>query len=213
MEQGLICVGGSEFRGGAPTQRQLVDQAKTVGADVVVFTSQYSHTEQGIASILNYHPGQTYTTTQYGTVNANAYGSGGYAYGSGSYSGYSTTTTPGTFDTQYVPYQRAIYDYAAAFWRHAKPGILGARLLPIPETMRSTLQRNTGVLVDVVILNSPAFRANIFPGDVIIQIADKPVETVPELMDLLPTYAGKTVLFKILRDSQTRDIDVRLNAE
>src|SRR2546426_2921083 len=44
---------------------------------------------------------------------ANAYGSGGYAYGSGTYSGYSTTSTPGTYSTQYIPYQRQVFDQGA----------------------------------------------------------------------------------------------------
>jgi membrane-associated protease RseP (regulator of RpoE activity) len=158
----------------------------------------------------SYQPGQTYTTQTYGTETANAYGSGGYAYGSGTYSGYSTTTTPGTFSTQYVPYSRQVFDQGAVFWRRMKPGILGAAVAPIPEAMRSTLQRNTGVLVNIVVLDSPAFRANILEGDVIIQIANKPVETIQQFSDLLPLYAGQKIPVKVIRGNQTLDIDVQL---
>jgi hypothetical protein len=210
QEQGFAPIGVASFRGGLAGQQQLIWQARQVGADVVLFTSQFSHTESGVAPVLSYQPGQTYNTQTYVTVNANAYGSGGFAYGSGTYSGYSTTTTPGTFSTQYVPYSRQVYDQGATFWRRMKPGIIGAGFAPIPEAMRSTLQRNTGVLVDFVVLDGPAFRANILDGDVIIQLADKPVETVQQLVDLLPSYVGQNVLVKVVRGSQTLDINVQL---
>jgi S1-C subfamily serine protease len=59
-------------------------------------------------------------------------------------------------------------------------------------------------------LDSPAFRANILEGDVIIQFADKPVETVQQFIDLLPSYVGQKVPVRVIRGSQTLDIDVQL---
>jgi hypothetical protein len=120
MEKNYICIGFSEFVGGAPTQIQLVEQAKLVGADVVVYTSEYSHTEQKVRPFSTYQPGQTNTTAHYGTANANLYGSGGYAYGSSTYSGTSTTTTPGTLRTDYIPYQQQVYGHGASYWRRTK---------------------------------------------------------------------------------------------
>jgi len=210
QEQGYIPVGISAFRGTLFGQRPLVSQAKAVSADVVLYSMQFSHTESGVMALPSYQPGQTYTTQTYGTVNANAYGSGGYAYGYGNYSGSSTTTTPGTFSTQYVPYSRQIYEQGAIYWRRMKPGVLGVKLAPIPDTMRSTLQRNTGVLIDIVMIDGPAFRANILEGDVIIQFADKPVETVQQFGELLPLYVGQKVSVRVIRGSQTMDIDVQL---
>jgi hypothetical protein len=210
QEQGFVAIGFAGFRGGLVGQQQLVWQAKNVGAEVVLNSSQYSHTESGVAPVLSYQPGQTYTTQTYGTANANAYGSGGYAYGYGTYSGTSTTTTPGTLSTQYVPYSRQVYDQGALFWRRVKPGIFGALLAPIPEAMRSTLQRNTGVFISVVQLDTPAFRANILDGDVVIQIADRPVESVQQFLDLLPSYVGQKVTVKVIRGGQTLDVQVQL---
>lgn len=209
-ERGYICIGFSGFTGGAPTQKQIIEQAKKVGADVVIHTSEYSHTEQGVQPLFTYQPGQTSTTTHYGTANANVYGSRGYAYGSGSYSGTSTTTTPGTLHTDYVPYQRRVHQHGATYWRRTKPGIFGARLGPIPDDLRSSLQRNTGVFIAIVMQDGPAFRANILRGDVVIQLADKPVATVEEFIGLLPSYAGQKVAVKVLRGTQTIDIDVQL---
>jgi S1-C subfamily serine protease len=113
-------------------------------------------------------------------------------------------------NTEYVPYSREVYDQGAVFWRQVKPGIFGAKLAPLPETIRSKLQRNTGVLVDIVVIDSPAFRANILQGDVIIRISDKQVETLQQFGSLLPAFIGQKVPFTIIRGSQTLDIEVQL---
>lgn len=210
-ENYFVCIGFSGFVGGNPNQKQLVTQAKKVGADVAIHASEYSYTEQGVRPIFTYQPGQTYHTTHSGTANTSVYGSGGYASGYGTYSGTSTTTTPGTLRKDYVPYQQPVYQFGASFWRRVKPGIFGAHFSVIPEELRITLQRNIGVYIEKVMINSPAFRANLMKGDVIIQFADKPIATLQELTDLLPSYAGQKVVLKIIRATQTIDIEIRLD--
>ena len=212
-ERGYVIIGEANFQGGAPTQQQLLARAKAVGAEVVLFSAEFSHTEQGVAPVFSYQPGTTSTTTQQGTVRANAFGSGGYAYGSGNYSGTATTTTQGTLQTQYVPYQRQIHEYGATFWKRMKTGVLGLRLGPIPDNLKATLERNTGGYVRAVTEGSPAFKANILRGDVLVQIADKSFATVEEFMAILPTYAGQKTVIKILRGSRTLDIEVQLNPQ
>lgn len=162
--------------------------------------------------IVTYQPGQTYTTSEYGTVNANAYGSGGYASGFGTYSGSATTTSSGTFDTQYVPYKYNTYRSIASFWRQLKPAIFGVRYSPIPEDLRISLQRNTGAYVSAVIQDSPAFKANILTGDIIIQIADTPISSMQETSEPIRAHAGQKIPFKVIRNGQTLDIDVQLNS-
>jgi hypothetical protein len=212
-EQNYVCIGMAGFRGGNPTQTQLVQQAKKVGADLVLWASEYSHTEQGVMPLMSYQPGQSYTTQTYGTATANAYGSGGSAYGYGTYSGTSTTTTPGTYNTQFMPYQRAVYEHGASFWRRTKPGVFGVGVNPIPPQMRSSLQRNTGAIVEIVMQESPAFRANILRGDVIIQIGDREIATVDDFSNAVGALAGRKATVKVIREGQTRDIEVQFNPE
>lgn len=210
-EQGYAIIGNLAIEGPAISQSQLIEQAKKAGAAIVLFSSALSGTQQGVRPIVTYQPGQTYTTSEYGTVNANAYGSGGYASGFGTYSGSATTTSSGTFGTQYVPYQYNTYRTVASFWRQLKPLIFGVRYSPIPEDLRIALQRNTGAYVSAVIQDSPAFKANIFAGDIIIQIADKPIKSMQETSEPLRAHAGQKVPIKIIRNSQTLDVDVQLN--
>lgn len=197
-ERGFICIGFSGFVGGEPTQSQLIEQAKKVGADVVIHTSNYSHTEQGVRAVQTYQPGQNYKTQ--------VYGSGG----SGTYSGTFTTKTPGTLHTDYIPYQERVHEYGVSYWRRMKPGIFGANFAPIPDDLRSSLQRNTGAFVDLVVQDGSAFKANILRGDIIIQLADKPVATMEEFIGLLGSYAGQKVAVKVIRGTRTIDIDVQL---
>jgi serine protease Do len=212
-ERGFVILGSSRFWGFKPTQEQLVRQAKKVGADAAVWAFDYSHTEEGVRPLFSYQPGQTYTTTHSGTATANVYGSAGYAHGSGAYSGYSTTTTPGTMTTHYVPYQQRVYNHEASFWRRMKPAVFGANFGSVPEELRITLQRNTGAYVTRVIIDGPAFKANLMPGDVIVQIADTPVTSYQELLQLLPRFAGQKVALQVLRGPRTLAIDVQLNPE
>lgn len=210
-DEGYILVGVVAIQGPAITQGQLIEQAKKAGAGVILYSSEFDGTQQGVRPIVTYQPGQTYTTSEFGTVNANAYGSGGYASGFGTYSGSATTTSSGTLNTQYVPYQYNTYRTVASFWRQLKPQIFGAGFNTIPEDLRTALQRNTGAYVNVVIQDSPAFKANILEGDIIIQIADKPVTSAQECSDFLSMYAGQKVSFKLIRNGQTLDVDVQLN--
>jgi hypothetical protein len=210
-EQGYTIIGTLAINGPAISQAQLIKQAKKVGAAMVLCSSEYSGTQQGVRPIVTYQPGQTYTTTESGTVNANAYGSGGYASGFGTYSGSATTTSSGTYDTQYVPYKYDTYRTVASFWRQLKPLIFGARYSQIPEDLRISLQRNTGAYVSAVIQGSPAFRANILAGDIIIQIADTPILIMQDTSEPLQAHAGQKIQLKIIRNGQTIDVEVQLN--
>jgi len=142
---------------------------------------------------------------------ADKYGSGGYASGFGTYSGSATTTSSGTYNTQYVPYQYSVYRTSTAFWQKLKPPVFGARFKPIPDDLRIALQRNTGAYVSAVGQDSPAFKANVLDGDLIIQIADKPVTSPQDLSDYYLSHAGQKVTIKLIRNGQTLDFDVQLN--
>ena len=99
--QGFIQLGFSEFTNtDDASPSQMVAHAKKIGAQYVFYSEKFSHAEQGVKAIPVYTPGQTSTTNTSGNANVWAPGQGS-AYGS--YSGTSTTTTPGTFSTSYVP--------------------------------------------------------------------------------------------------------------
>jgi S1-C subfamily serine protease len=147
-----------------------------------------------------------------GTVNANAYGSGGYAYGSGNYYGTSTTTTPGTFSTQIIPVTVQRNQYDALFLRKTKPGtILGILAKPLPTDIRQQLERNTGIVAWVIKTGSPAFNANILEGDVILKMNGEDVLSVADFTDKYTKHAGQNVELDLWRNGQFKTNFVQLN--
>jgi C-terminal processing protease CtpA/Prc len=93
------------------------------------------------------------------------------------------------------------------------PMRFGAHLVAVPSEMRKIPTQNVGVLVSTVVPDGAAYEADIRARDIIIQIGDKPVESVPMFFRMLPNYAGQTMLFKIIRGDKTLDMEVRLFRE
>ena len=213
VQRGYSLLGTSDFHGaGKVTREQLLAQAKEVGADIVLSASAFQGTREVAVPIVNYTPGAVATTTSNGTVNANAYASNGAsAYGTATYHGYSTTRTSGTVNTQFVPMTVESYSYDASFWRKSIPPTLGVYGNPLPSEMRQALQRNAGVLITIVVDGSPAFRANILVGDVLVGLGGETVESPPQLTDLLDEHGGELVEVTVLRGSTPMKFQVQLN--
>jgi serine protease Do len=209
---GYFLLGVSAFQGPPQSENALMSQAKKVGADVVLNSYVYLGSQQTTVPWIQYQPGQSYTTTSSGTVNANAWGSGGgYAYGTGNYYGTSTTTSPGTFNTQMIPVTVQRYQYEAAFFRKTKPRIFGALVQPLPSELRETLQRNTGVVISVVINDSPAFIANALEGDVVLKMNGEEVTSVTDYYEKTLKLAGQKVDLEVWRKGETKIISAQFN--
>ena len=209
---GYWLIGESAFTGPPQSETALMYQAKKVGADLVLNNYNYLGSQQVATPVLHYNPGQTYTTTSSGTVNANAWGSGGYAYGTGNYYGSSTTTSPGTFDTQMIQTTVQRYQYDVGFFRKAKgPPISGIIPQPLTPEMRDKLQQNTGLVVWVIKYDSPAFKANILEGDLLLKVNGDDVLSVADFMQKMIKYAGHKVVFELWRKGEIKSISVQLN--
>lgn len=212
VRRGYTVVGRTDFQANAKDYSSgLRAKAKEVQADIVLTGSAYIGTQTGVIPLMTYKPGPTYTTTTNGQVNATAYGSGGWAQGSANYSGTSTTTSSGTFDTNYVPYSVQRNEYGAVFFRKYHY-LLGVRWRPLNNDERKALQQNTGLVVMLVIDDTPAFVANILPGDVLLTI-DGEIITSPEMLNQRSlAKAGQIVKMGILRDGKSKEIELRVNS-
>jgi S1-C subfamily serine protease len=81
----------------------------------------------------------------------------------------------------------------------------------LPDDLRTTLKRNTGALIKIVMNDSPAFRANVIPGDILIKIDETPIYSATELSSTLLSFAGKDCVLTILRDGKEIQISVKMN--
>lgn len=226
MRRGYVAIGQASFEGGDNyTEQQILEQAKAVGADIVLAMGEFAGVQQMVVPYVTVTPGQTSTTyssgsasanisgnsqttyqTPYGLVNASGAGS---ASGHASYSGTSTTTTSPTFQTQMVPVTVNRYSYSAGFFRR-RTYMFGAYYDAIPTELRQTLQRNAGVIVLLVVDNTPAFRANLLPGDVIISFRGQEIQGPDALGDAYERAANEEVEVGVLRKSELKLIKVKI---
>lgn len=211
--RGYIAIGESAFTstGRQPTKDEVAEQARLVGADIVLISSDYKGTQQSSVAVPIFSPGQISTTYNSGTANANVYGTGGSAYGTGSYSGTSTTYTPRTISTTVVPVTLQTYGYDFIDWRKGRPRVFGIQVEPLPDDLRTLLQRNTGVIVNAVTDGSPCFRANVLKGDILLRIDDTLVESTEQFTGIVDSFADRDCKLTVLREGKELIIPVKTN--
>jgi hypothetical protein len=159
---GYVLIGASSFNGVQEDRAGAIEQALKVGAEIVALNVSYSSTDRGSVPITTQ---QAVTTTSSGT--ASAYGSAGAAYGR--YFGTTTTMVP---TTTYVPYAVDRFDQVALYFAPLKPACLGIFDRGLSNEERQLIGSNKGARVFAVRRGSPAYLADIIPGDIILNSED-----------------------------------------
>lgn len=185
LRKGFVVVGETHFTG---PSNQNVDgplraQAEKVGASAILVSSNYSHTVQGVMPLI-----VPTTSTSYSSGTATAYGPGGTvnAYGSG------VTTTYGT-TTQMTPFSISRSNFDAVFFVKQKSTRMGIVPKELDQESRRRLGSNAGILVSLLVEGSPAYRADMLEGDILIQLGDDRIESIQHYYSLLDKYEGVTV--------------------
>jgi hypothetical protein len=208
-----IAIGSSSFNGGKESIENAVDQAKEIGATVVLASSNYTNTQTTASTLLlpnnktTYHNGLASSNSTY----SNSYGKKiGSSSSSGSYIGTSTE-----YGAQAVPFtsnQRRYNQSAVFFVKSTIKPRFGLATTDIPQALRVKIKINTGSMIDVVLEDTPAFYANLLPGDVIISINGINVKNPGhgiEIMNSTPREQ-KISQFKIIRDQEEKDVAINL---
>lgn len=200
-KRGFVLIGSSSFNTGQPESEQnAVQQGRDVGADLVlILNPRYT------GSTTTAMPWTTPTTsTTYSSGTATAYGPGGTvsAYGSG------TSTTYGT-QTTYIPITIHRSDYGAVYFIKAKWGF-GVMWRDLNDSERQELQTNKGIYVRLVVDNTPAFYADVLPGDIVLAINGEQVLNQQSASDLLRRSAGQKVMVSLYRRGQRIEKEVQL---
>lgn len=201
MQRGFIQVGVSSFNANAAKvgDAQLREQAKNVGAQLVLVASNYTGTVSGARPLV-----LPTVNTSYTTGNATAYGAGGpvNVYGN------ATTTTYGT-QTTMIPYTIQRSDFTALYFikQQARLGIFPAK---IDEETRRRRESNIGVLAQVIVDGSPAYLADILPGDLIVRIGSDPVQSPENFMELVNKYQGQAVTIGLERGDRGMEKQVQI---
>lgn len=199
VSKGYIALGISGFNGPMASETEVVAQARRVGATMVLINANYTGT---VTSTVPLFLPDSSTTTNAGSISGRG--------GSATYSG--TSTTSGTkvvnLTRETQRYDQAAL-YFAKFTRKHKYGLLLADLTP---ELRVREERNTGVLIKIVFEDTPAFMANILPGDILIEVDGIPVRNVMHAMERLSsTPTDSKTTFKIIRNGREKEIQVLLD--
>ena len=199
MSKGFRTIGASSFNGQIGSEEELVNQAKLVGAVLVLVNSKFTES-------------RTITTPLFLPNNQTTYSSGSVygTYGSANYSG--SSTTYGTTVVPITSHQQRYDQTAVYFVKSTKKPKFGLNMVDLPPELRSKYERNTGAMIDVVIEESPAFAANILPGDILIEFNGAAVINAKHAFDLMQIVSPKDSkwILKVIRNGTEKSIELQL---
>lgn len=97
-----------------------------------------------------------------------------------------------------------------------KRGYLGIILQPVDKDLTEAfnLDKQEGLIISDVMKDTPAAKAGLQQGDIILQLNGKPVKTVSKFRNEIALMnPGTTVKLKILRNGKTLNVDVDLGSQ
>jgi S1-C subfamily serine protease len=93
--------------------------------------------------------------------------------------------------------------------RHPRLGV-GVQPVELPATLRHKDRAGeTGLVIAAIERGGPADRAGLLVGDVLLGVADGPVEDIESLLDAL-ARAGDTVRLRVMRGGEVSFVEVDL---
>ena len=200
LRKGYVQIGHSAFWAANATEEQLKKHAKEIGAEVVLHSSKYLRTRSGVATITQYNPGQTYNSSFSGN------------FGGNNFYGNSTTTSQGSYSNQYVPYSVDTYEFAAGYFKRNKnPFTFGVFLRELNSAEKSELQSNKGVVIDIVVDGTPAYRADLLKDDVIVSIDGNQISDFNSFGEAVKGFGGRKMPVTVIRMGQRKTIQVILD--
>jgi hypothetical protein len=205
--KGYVALGMSRFNGPWEGEAGAISKAKELGASVILMKANYAKTETRSGTILLPN---TQTTTNSSNINANSRTPYGNVSTTGTVTGMSTTNS-----TIAVPYSNTwdVYNQEAIFLvKLRKLPRFGVHARELTPDDRARIEQNTGVMIDLVFDNSPAFYANVMIGDVLVSIDGNGVHNTEEGQELLrqiPESADK-VIFEVIRNGEKKSLVIEL---
>lgn len=206
-----IPIGYSSFNGGYEDTKNAAAQAKQIGATLVLVNSKYTNTQTTTSTLFlpdnktTYHSGTVSGNTSYNSAYS------GYLGGSNTYGSFSGSSTK--YRTKAVPIisHQSRYDQNAVYFvKSTKKYKFGVQFNDLTPEQRTQFERNTGVLINVVIEDSPAFTSNVLAGDVLIKVGGHLVKNTKHAMEIMANVAPdkKSSALTVIRNGTEKKIDV-----
>lgn len=190
FEDGYGLVGLSSFVGRATGPVGAIAQAKAVGAEIIVVSAKYLNTVSGAMPITVPTANTSHTS---GTMNAIGPGGAGF----GTFSG--TTTTYGS-ETTYIPFTVDRYDQGALYFAPLERQGFGVMTDRLTDEQRRAAGTNQGQQVVAVRNGSPAFTADILPGDIILSVGGRAVFDLASLRSAVASVTDRQAEIVLFRN-------------
>jgi hypothetical protein len=157
---GWTMIGYTQFNGGSASEKNARKQARAVGAEIVVMSSELISTE-----------------TRWETINTPATARADTRGSVGGYGGvpYDSSTKVDVQGKTAVPVEVKHYAHYATYYRRLPRTGLGMLLDALKPERAAELGTNKGMVIISVRRSSPAFLADVFVGDVVTSINGKPI--------------------------------------
>lgn len=128
--------------------------------------------------------------------------------------GINTMKATGT-DTEGIGFAIPINDISDKIESLSKPILnLGISIRTVDETLANKLSMEQGLYVVEVNEFSPAEKAGVKPGDLIVKVDGQRVKTFDELKEIKNSKNdGDTITLEVIRDGKTKTLDVTLTSE
>lgn len=191
MRENFFPIGQSSFNAGNNVGTgDMQDFGATIKADLILYGVGNRTSTQSAMALPQYHPG-TQTSTY-----VSGYGSNG-----SSFYGTANSFSSGTYSTTVVPVTIVRQDYLAVYLKKSwhKP-ILGVVRTPVTPEQARLVGTNNALLITIVIRSTPAFYADLYEGDVILEFNGRRVSVVEEdFSALLDKHRGREIELLIYR--------------
>ncbi len=189
-------IGESNFNTSGVSEDKMLSFGKKINAEIITYFYQYTHTVDSTYTV---------TTPNFSTTNTTVSNSYGNILG---YIDSNTTS----YSTQYIPYSTRMYDYHIAFWRKypIKPR-LGLKIANLTQQEQAKIQSYKGVCVIVVINDSPAYKNDILPYDIITKINNKEISNTKDFHEYLHKFNGNSIKLEIFRNNKLINKIIKLD--
>lgn len=164
--RGFIAIGFSYFNSANSKTKDAFRLAKKLKARFVAIATELTSSQTQSIPITT-----PTISTSYSSGTANVSGSRGYA--TGNYSGTTTTTSS---QTTYFPMTVNRFDKLAIYYAEVPKNGLGALTRELNAQEVAQFETRRGFVVRSVRDGSPAYNADILPGDIVLKINDLPAD-------------------------------------
>jgi C-terminal processing protease CtpA/Prc len=155
--------------------------------------ARYTHTEHGTTSVT------TPVTTYHTKTRIIGFDREGRAIKK------RTTQETTAYYTDWIPYSSDQYAVNALFL-FRKNFVFGAQVAVVPPEVSAKVGKNGGVQILALVRGAPAYKADLFEGDVILAVDGEKLESADmkaQFEEILQRSAGKTISLEIWRNGET----------